>query len=158
MFCLHYKNENNFQADVNFTRISEFKHAPNQPAGVKEHPGLLEIWYKRVFSLTHIFLLQGLSSTRNTAQMSEIRTTLCRTRETKSSTLNIRCVTTVKQMETKLSQTSQPWSTCGWGRGYDLWSLALTCTNATDWSWTQVEITYLHSALQSSYELFIRKG
>ena len=27
------------QADVNWTRISEYKHSPNQPAGVKEHPG-----------------------------------------------------------------------------------------------------------------------
>ncbi len=49
IFYLHYKTDN-VQADVNFTRISEFKHAPNQPAGVKEHPGLFEIKYKRVFS------------------------------------------------------------------------------------------------------------
>lgn len=27
------------EADVNWTRVSEYKHAPNQPAGVKEHPG-----------------------------------------------------------------------------------------------------------------------
>ena len=24
---------------MNWTRISEYKHSPNQPAGVKEHPG-----------------------------------------------------------------------------------------------------------------------
>ena len=30
---------NHPEATVNWTRISEFKHAPNQPAGVKEHPG-----------------------------------------------------------------------------------------------------------------------
>ena len=29
------------QADVNWTRISEYKHSPNQPAGVKEHPGVM---------------------------------------------------------------------------------------------------------------------
>ena len=27
------------EADVNWTRISEYKHSPNQPAGVKDHPG-----------------------------------------------------------------------------------------------------------------------
>jgi len=27
------------EANVNWTRISEYKHSPNQPAGVKEHPG-----------------------------------------------------------------------------------------------------------------------
>ena len=27
------------ESDVNWTRISEYKHAPNQPAGVKEYPG-----------------------------------------------------------------------------------------------------------------------
>ena len=27
------------EADVNWTRISEYKHSPNQPAGVKEYPG-----------------------------------------------------------------------------------------------------------------------
>ena len=28
---------------MNWTRVSEYKHAPNQPAGVKEHPGMEEI-------------------------------------------------------------------------------------------------------------------
>ena len=32
-----------YQADVNWTRISEYKHAPNQPAGVKEHPGMFKV-------------------------------------------------------------------------------------------------------------------
>ena len=27
------------EADVNWTRISEYKHSPNQPAGVREYPG-----------------------------------------------------------------------------------------------------------------------
>ena len=27
------------EADVDWTRISEYKHSPNQPAGVKDHPG-----------------------------------------------------------------------------------------------------------------------
>ena len=30
---------NHPEAEVNWTRISEYKHAPNQPTGVKEHPG-----------------------------------------------------------------------------------------------------------------------
>ena len=27
------------EAEVGWTRISEYKHSPNQPAGVKDHPG-----------------------------------------------------------------------------------------------------------------------
>ena len=27
------------EADVNWTRISEYKHSPNQPAGVRDLPG-----------------------------------------------------------------------------------------------------------------------
>ena len=81
----------NVQADVNWTRVSEYKHAPNQPAGVKEHPGMAEIDTKS-FSSWHILMLKGLLCTGSTAQMSEIRTTLYRTRETKICTLNIRCV------------------------------------------------------------------
>ena len=27
------------EPDVNWTRISEYKHAPNQPAGTKDYPG-----------------------------------------------------------------------------------------------------------------------
>ena len=29
----------NFSTKVNWTRISEYKHSPNQPAGVRDYPG-----------------------------------------------------------------------------------------------------------------------
>jgi hypothetical protein len=82
---------------VNWTRISEYKHAPNQPAGTKDYPGT--VIYRSaicandnsVMVLVDFRLMTNdLSSLENIPLISGIRIIQSPTRGTGISTRNIR--------------------------------------------------------------------